>query len=275
MDLDPTTKQPSIVGFAPGASDAVHVGLHPSGEFAVTAEYGDAGGPGHLTTYRIASDGTPIPIESREARPKMHSARFSSDGRFVYAASQQDNVILQYAFSAEDGRIEPLEPEAVTAIAGGGEPRHVLPHPDGKRLYVTGQMPPVLLGFTINENSGTLSEAAGAVALFESAVMAEGYGKDLVLAPAGTPLYTTTWSVDLLTTFSLAESGQATRTTSAATGGYSAQGIAIDPKGALLLVAHDGDLTGISIFSLDGPSPALLSRIEGLEGQGVAAVDLP
>jgi 6-phosphogluconolactonase (cycloisomerase 2 family) len=205
----------------------------------------------------------------------MHSARFSSDGRFVYAASQQDNVILQYAFSAEDGRLEPLQPEAVSAIAGGGEPRHVLPHPDGGRLYVTGQMPPVLLSFAIDENSGSLGQGAPAVPLFDAAVMAEGYGKDLVLAPSGTTLYTSTWSVDLLSTFSLAESGPPSRTSSLQTEGYSAQGLAIDPQGALLFVMHDGDFTGLSIFSLDGPTPSLLSRIEGLEGQAVAAVNLP
>jgi 6-phosphogluconolactonase (cycloisomerase 2 family) len=274
LGIDRATGELTLLGFAEGSGDAVHVGVHPSGEFVLTSDYGPQS---FVTLYRIDAQGRPTRLQSLELDPYMHSARFSASGEYVYAASQGSNRIWQLAFDAEGEQLVPLEPEAVTAITdepGGSEPRHVLPSPDGKLLYATGQKPPLLLTFEIDAASGKLSKRGGGLPLFAGVVEADCCGKDLIITPEGDRIFASSWGVDRLSAFTVAANGMPQRDSVAASGGLGAQSVALDPEREFLFVMHDGEQAGLSLFRLVGGMPTFVNRVPGLVGQGVAAVVL-
>jgi 6-phosphogluconolactonase len=274
LNVDRATGALTRAGLASGGV-AVGLGVHPSGDFVLTADY-----DGGATLYRIGADGKPETAQRAAAGVNTHGARFDGLGKYAYVTNAGSNSITQFAL--QGGKLAPLDPptvEFVTAepvFAGKKEPRYLIDSPDGRFVYVIGQRPPSVFQFKVGP-SGALSKNGLGVSALDTALTSDINGKDLVLSPSGEYLYASVYSTNKIAVFSVdRQSGAVTLVRSVDSGGMGVGQLAVDPAGQFLFAAHQSSKEVVA-FRLDartGVPTVLPGRIKVADTQAVAALVL-
>ncbi len=125
-----------------------HVALDRSGEYVLTANYGEDAGS--VTVYRLEPDGRlgeltdhvrhtgtgPDPV--RQAAAHAHMIASDPVTGDLLAADLGSDSVLVYALD-DDGRLTQAAAANLTAAPGAG-PRHLVFHPDGGHLFVVNEL---------------------------------------------------------------------------------------------------------------------------------------
>lgn len=251
--IDPKTGALSHIANAPLADSMANIATDRSGKALFSASYGGA----KVAVNPIGSDGrVGAPTQIVPTGPNAHSIQPTPDNRFALATNLGSDDLLLFRIDPKTGELSPGDP-AVTKMAEKSGPRHFVFHPNGKIVYLLGELDASVTVLAFDP-------ATGAVQVIErvSALPADFTGKpwaaDLHLTPDGRFLYASERTSSTLAGFRVdPETGRLTRFTTVPTE-KQPRGFAIDPTGRFLAAA--GELSnGVQLYRIDGATGALNS----------------
>ena len=206
-------------------------------------------GGGSVSLLPIAADGTlqpPAatnqhrgsgPNKARQTEAHAHCIIPDLAGRFAFAVDLGTDQVLGYGLDAGAGQLVPLPAPAFTAQPGAG-PRHLTFHPGGRWAYLINELTSSVTALTYDAAAGTFREVHTAPTL-PTDFTGPNTCADIHVHPNGRFVYATNRGHDSLAVFAVApDSGRLTLVQHMSTQGKTPRNFAIDPSGAILLVAN-------------------------------------
>lgn len=276
-----TGKLTTIDQIASEGADPAYISLDKTGHFAFIANY-TGGSVAVLSINRDGSLGTVLSFHQhmgsgadpkRQAAPHPHSIGSSPDNRYVLSADLGLDKLFVYHFDQESGALSPdVPPYASLAPASG--PRHFVFSPNGKFVYVIGEMSSTVTVLSYDGAMGTLRPVQ-TVSTLPKEFVESNTGAEIQIANSGKFLYASNRGDDTIAVFTVdAESGKIAPIEYVPVGGKTPGMIALDPSGSYLLSANK-DSDDVTIFRvnrrtgeltasggpLSAPDPAYISII--------------
>lgn len=193
------------LGQAPLADSMAYLATDRSGRFLLAASYGGA----LLSVQAIDKDGqVSDKPQVYKTGPFAHSIRTDLSDRFVYAGNLGADKVLQFSQDKQSGALTPIGDGFASTTAKTG-PRHIVFSPDGKFLYVVGELSGTVTGYAIDGQTGALKQVSEASGIPASLGLAHGearsvanndlkddptpriWAADIRLSPDGSLLYIT------------------------------------------------------------------------------------
>jgi 6-phosphogluconolactonase len=167
--IDPASGGLSLLGTATQADAPTFLAPDRTGRYMLCAYYQG----GYVAVYPIAADGTigAAPVDKQETAVGAHAIAADPSNRFAFVphiARIQDNVleppknnpgpnvILQYRFDAQTGR---LSPNTAPRVEQGDlvGPRHYIHHPSLDIVYFSNEQGCSVTAYRLDRANGTLS----------------------------------------------------------------------------------------------------------------------
>lgn len=203
--IDAGTGRLERLGQAPLADSMAYLATDRSGRFLLAASYGGA-----LLSVQAIDKGGQVSDKPQvyKTGPFAHSIRTDPTDRFVYAGNLGVDKVLQFSQDKQSGALTPIG-EGFAATAAETGPRHITFSPNGKFLYVVGELSGTVTGYAIDERTGALKQVSEASGIPESLGLAPGearsaanndlkddptpriWAADIRLSPDGSLLYIT------------------------------------------------------------------------------------
>jgi 6-phosphogluconolactonase len=277
--------------------DPCYMTFDKTGKYVLIANYTS----GNIVVFPIRADGklgehTALltdtgatgPNKKRQEGPHAHWTGLSASNRFAYVADLGLDRVFIYNFDAAKGTLArgeapPSDTEAGSAKPGdafsatlspGTGPRHVAFSPDGKFMYVLGELQSTVTVFASDARE-TYREIQRISALPEG-FSGRNDAAEIALHPSGRWLYTSNRGHDTIAVFAVdPEKGTLRKTGDFPTGGQEPRHFAIDPTGRFLL-AENQHSNSIVVFGIDTATGTLtqVSKTEGIPSP-VCLVFLP
>ncbi|MFZ6038159.1 MAG: lactonase family protein [Bacteroidota bacterium] len=244
-------------------ADPCYITIDPKGKTVFTANYSG----GSISSFQVEKDGSLLPINTllqfhgsssdkdRQTSSHLHSVRYSPDGQYIFAADLGADKIyrltpLESPFKGQPSVLNESLKEFPVPVGTG--PRHFDFHPNGRYVYLLGELSGQVIVF--DYSSGILTQKQ---TIASDTVGAHG-SADIHVSPDGRFVYASNrLKADGIAIFTVnPDDGKLTKI------GYQPTGLhprnfAITPNGKYLLVACRDD-NKIQVFSID-PKTGLLS----------------
>jgi 6-phosphogluconolactonase len=238
-----------------GGVEPCHASLLNGGTHIAVANYTS----GSVSVHPIGADGSvgsqtnlvqhvgSGPVADRQAGPHCHMAAEDPQGRYVLVTDLGMDSVFGYRLDPEAGVLDEV---ARTKLRSGFGPRHFAFHPDGRHVYVIGELGFTLAVCTYDARHAELT-VLDEVPVLEDGVPGEDFPSAVRVAPDGRFLYTGNRGRDTICVFSLAVGPeQPELVATVPTGGSWPRDLALSPDGTLLLSANQkGD--SVTVFRLD------------------------
>ncbi|MBV1810243.1 lactonase family protein [Pseudomonas viridiflava] len=174
FSIEPVTGHLKPLAQAPLAESLAYLSTDRSGRFLMGASYGaDLLSVQPIDTQHRPSDS----IQTYKTGMHAHSVRTDPSNRFAYAGNLGVDRVLQYRLEPKDGKLVPIGEGYVTVPENTG-PRHLAFAPNGKFLYVVGEMSGTVTAFSINDKTGGLKQVNQANGVPERLKLAPGQARD-------------------------------------------------------------------------------------------------
>jgi 6-phosphogluconolactonase len=254
--IDGASGKLDYIGNGSLADSMAYIATDRSGKFLLSASYG-----GHkISVNPIGPNGVPLaPQQTLTVPPNAHMIAADPANRFVLATSLGGDVVNFFRFDAASGRLAPGEP-ALTPVRAKSGPRHFVFHPNGKVVYVLGELDGSLSIFDYDAARGTLSaRPQDATSVLPPGFAGKPWAADLHVTPNGQFLYGSERTSSTLAGFKVGPDGALTRIGSFATE-TQPRGFAIDPTGRYLFAV--GQLSHrMTAYAID-PATGQLSALK-------------
>lgn len=256
--LDPATGDLRAINqVSTRGADPCHLSVDAKGRHLLVANYSggsvislplrdDGGLQAEGTFVQHAGTGAD---PKRQSGPHAHMIEPDPANRFVLAADLGLDEILVYRFDAGRGTLEPSDPPYAKLAPGTG-PRHFAFSPDGRDLYVLGEM---RIGVTaFKYDAGRLTEYQTITAMAGGAAPTPAdSGAEIAMHPSGRFVYTSQRGPDDIAVFARdAATGRLTLVEHVASGGKTPRGFGIDPSGRWMLVGNQRS-DSVAVFAID------------------------
>ncbi len=184
------------IGSGPLVDSMAYISTDRAGRFLFAASY-----PGHkLTVSPIGANGVIRPTQQvLENHTNSHSILADKQNRYVLAMTLGNDLVNVFKFDAKTGKLEPHTPPSVFVKAKTG-PRHFVFHPNGRLVYVLGELDAAIHVFDYDARKGQL-KAKQAVSALPPGVMGRIAAADLHITPDGKFLYSSERTSNTLTGF--------------------------------------------------------------------------
>ncbi|MBD1553263.1 lactonase family protein [Pseudomonas typographi] len=277
----------SAIGQAPLADSLAYLATDRSGRWLLGASYGGD----LISSQPIAADYQPgAAIQTVKTGPHAHSVRTDPSNHFAYAGNLGADHVLQYRFDAATGQLSPIGSGYVSTPAKTG-PRHIAFSPDGRFLYVVGEMSGTVTAYAIDPHTGALSERGSASGIPPSLGLVHGeardasnnnlegdptrriWAADLRLSPDATLLYMTERTSSTVSAFSIdGSTGKPTFVGNYPVQEQQPRNIAFSPNGRWLLVTGEKSAT-VGSYAI-GEHGALKRVSEAPSGKGAVWIEV-
>ncbi len=196
FSIEAKTGKLKHLGNGPLVDSMAYISTDRTRRFMFAASY-----PGHkLTVNPIAANGVMQPTQQILPDHKnAHSILIDKQNRFVLAPSLGNDLINQFTFDAKTGKLEPNSPASVRVKEKTG-PRHLVFHPNGKLVYVLGELDAAVHVFDYDAANGLLKEKQSVSGL-PPGTTGRIAGADLHLTPNGKFLYSTERTSNTIASF--------------------------------------------------------------------------
>ena len=242
-------------------ADPCYLAVDPAGRWLLTSNYSG----GSLTVHPIQADGRLGPIAdfvqhegtgpntARQEKAHAHSIRFDPNGKFVLAADLGMDLVLVYRLDAMTGK---LSLHSQTAFDPGLGPRHFDFHPNGRWLYLAGELGSRVVACAWDAETGILAPYQN-LSTLPADYKGENIVADIHVHPNGRYVYVSNRGHHSLAIFAIdAMTGKLDPLGHEATRGEWPRNFAIDPNGRFLLAANQITDTVVS-FRLDAETGKL------------------
>lgn len=202
---------------APLADSLAYISTDRSGRFLMGASYGGA-----VLTVQAIDEQQRVSEKAQvyKTGPFAHSIRSDISDRFVYAGNLGADKVLQFSQDKKTGALSPIGDGYASTAAKSG-PRHIVFSPNGKFLYVVGELSGAVTGYAIDPKSGALTQVSHAEGIPASLGLAQGearsaanndlkddptpriWAADIRLSPDGTLLFITERTTSSVSAFSV------------------------------------------------------------------------
>ncbi|MBI6703004.1 lactonase family protein [Pseudomonas viridiflava] len=174
FSIEPVTGHLKPLAQAPLAESLAYLSTDRSGRFLMGASYG----ADLLSVQPIDAQHRPSDsIQTYKTGMHAHSVRTDPSNRFAYAGNLGVDRVLQYRLEPKDGKLVPIGEGYVTVPENTG-PRHLAFAPNGKFLYVVGEMSGTVTAFSIDGKTGALKQVNQANGIPERLKLAPGQMRD-------------------------------------------------------------------------------------------------
>jgi 6-phosphogluconolactonase len=238
-----------------GGAEPCHASFVNGGTHLAIANYTS----GSLSVHPVGADGSvgprtclvqhtgTGPDADRQAGPHAHMVTEDPDGRFVLAIDLGADTVFGYEFDPEAGVLNEV---ARSRVRPGFGPRHLVFHPDGRHVYVVGELGTAVAVCAYDAQSGELS-VLGEVPVLEGGAAGEDFPSAVRLGPDARFLYVANRGQDVISVLSLAAGPDRPELVATVpTGGSWPRDLALSPDGTLLLSANQrGD--SVTVFRID------------------------
>ncbi len=270
--IDSKSGKLKLIGSGPLIDSMPYISTDRTGRFLFAASY-----PGHkFTVSPIGANGVIQPTQQvLENHTNAHSILADAKNRYVLAASLGNDLVNVFKFDAKTGKLEPHTPPSVAVKAKTG-PRHLVFHPNGKLVYVLGELDATVHVFDYDMTKGQLKEKQSVSAL-PPGTTGRIAAADLHLTPDGKFLYSTERTSNTLTGFRVnATDGTLTLIETIPTEA-NPRGFSIDSAGRYLFVVgmRSHRMSSYQIESGSGKLTKLKEYAMGKIPNWVEIVDLP
>lgn len=244
---------------ATGGNGAVHLCLDRTERFLFVANYQASSAPGDasLSAFSLSDDGDISgviarvthhgsgPDKRRQEGPHCHCIAISPDNCRLVAVDLGADRLFSYAFDSETGR---LSPNGETKTPEGAGPRHAVFHPNGRMLYVTGELDSTLLAFSVSADGLRLAASMSAT---DHKTAGRNYPSGILMTPDGHHLLAANRGADTIAVFWLdPRSGLPTLKAEYDCGGAFPRAIRFDRAARRLAVANQKS-DGVALFDWD------------------------
>lgn len=287
FSIDQKNGHLQAISKAPLADSLAYLSVDRSGHFLLGASYG-----ADLLSVQAIDGGTrpSEQIQTVKTGPHAHSIRTDLSNRFVYAGNLGADHVLQYRLDAKTGSLSPIGTGFVSVPAKTG-PRHLAFAPNGKYVYVVGEMSGTVTSFAIDPDSGALTQVAVADGIPASLKLAHGevrdasnndlkddptpriWAADLRISADGTLLYMTERTSSSVSAFRLEpDSGQLSFLGNYPVEEKQPRNIALSANGRWLLVTGEKSAT-VGSYAI-GDKGALKRVSEAPSGKGALWIEM-
>jgi 6-phosphogluconolactonase len=198
FSIDAKSGKLKHLGNGPLVDSMPYISTDRTGRFMFAASY-----PGHkLTVSPIDAQGIIQPTQQILPDHKnAHSILVDKQNRFVLAPSLGNDLINQFKFDKQTGKLEPNSPASVRVKEKTG-PRHLVFHPNGKLVYVLGELDATVHVFDYDTKNGQLKEKQSVSGL-PSGTTGRIAAADLHVTPNGKFLYSTERTSNTIASFKI------------------------------------------------------------------------
>jgi 6-phosphogluconolactonase len=188
----------------PAGSDPAHLSTAATGRRLFAAYYVDA----KVTVHEIGKGGTlsERPLQSLLTADKAHAVVPDPSGRFVFVPHTGPDVIFQFAFDPDKGRLTAGSPAKLTTPKGTG-PRHLVFHPSKPIAYVDNEQGSSVTAYALDPQSGTLRPLQ-TVSTLPREFRGSNACAEIRVHPSGKFLYISNRGHDSIAAFALADDGR-------------------------------------------------------------------
>jgi 6-phosphogluconolactonase len=201
LRIDRSTGGLSPAGSVGLQSDPCFLATDRKGRYLLSSYYR----AGRVAVHPIGRDGTASasPVEWRETALNAHSIQTDPSNRFAYVSHTGPNVIFQFLFDEETGR---LSPNALPHVRPpeGTEPRHFTFHPRADLVYVVNERASSVTAYRFDVSAGTLS-AFQTFSTLPAGFDGENTCAQIRITPTGRYLYASNRGHDSIAYFSIHE----------------------------------------------------------------------
>ena len=258
----------TLLGQIPSlGEDPCYLSFDKTGKYVLVANYSS----GTIAVFPILADGrlgehTALakdqgptgPNKERQEAPHAHWIEAAAHNQFVYVADLGLDRVLIFKFDATSGSLTPaapltakappLNPLSATLNPGAG-PRHAAFAPDGKFMYVLGELQSAVTVFA-NDAEGAY-RAVQQISTLPKGFAGRNDAAEIAVHPNGKFLYASNRGHESIAIFAIdPEQGTLTFVAHVLTGGKEPRNFAIDPSGQYLL-AENQLSNNVVVFKID------------------------
>jgi 6-phosphogluconolactonase len=270
--IDPASGKLKHLASGPLADSLAYIATDKTGRFLLGASY-----PGHKVTVNpISAPGTVQPPQQvLPGYPNAHSILPDAGNRHVLVPTLGNDSVNQFGFDPATGMLTPATPPSVRVKDKAG-PRHLVFHPNGKIVYVVGELDGTVYVFDYDAGTGQLKEKQAA-----SALPPDFQGKpaaaDLHVTPNGRFLYASERTSSTLAGFKIDPATGTLSPIGSVPTEKQPRGFNVDSSGQYLIAV--GQLShGLSTYRID-PEAGKLTKLReypmGKNPNWVEIVDVP
>jgi 6-phosphogluconolactonase len=257
FSIEPATRRLTMLNsVSTRGSGPCHVALDQTGKFLFAANYNS----GSVAVFPVREDGSlgdasafvqhsgSSADKQRQEGPHAHSVNVAPDNRFVLVADLGLDQVLAYSRQLMIG--------AITKLAPGSGPRHLVFRADGKFVYVLSEITATVTAYRYDAKDGTLAELQ-TISTLPAGYTGAKSGAEIAIHPSGKFLYASNRGHDSIAVFRVDPAkGTLTAAGHVPTQGRTPRNFAINPSGAFLLAANQ-DSGSIVEFRIDRNTGAL------------------
>ena len=270
--IDPKSGKLKYIGSGPLTDSMPYIATDRTGRFLFAASY-----PGHkITVSPIGPQGVIQPTQQvLPNHTNAHAILADAKNRYVLATTLGNDLINVFKFDATTGKLEPNTPLSVSVKAKTG-PRHFVFHPNGRLVYVLGELDGAVHVFDYDTGKGQLKEKQSVSGLppgFTGRIAAA----DLHITPDGKFLYSSERTSNTLTGFKINPADGSLTLIESIPTEMPPRGFAIDSAGRYLFVAGQRSHR-MSSYKIDSSTGKLAKLKEYPMGKGpnwIEIVDFP
>ena len=241
-----------------GGDDPCYVAVDSSGKNVIVANYSG----GNISVLKTNDDGSLQPAVQviahegygvnvqRQEMPHPHCVMLSPDEKFLFCADLGNDRLYRYKFDPKDAAapLKATDP-AFVAVPDNFGPRHFIFHPNGKFLYLLGELSGQVIVYAYNDTDGSLTEIQ-TIASDNSNVKGDKGSAEIDITKDGRFLYTSNRvTANDIAMFKVATDGKLAENGHQPVGQHPRH-FMIDPSGRFLLVANR-DSNNIQIFVIN------------------------
>lgn len=251
-ELKLLNKQPT------GGDDPAHIAIDSAGKYVIVANYSggnisvfktNADGSLSAAVQTIAHEGYGVNVQ-RQEMPHPHCVTFSPDEKYLYCADLGNDRLYRYKFDPSDAAapLKPTEPLYFEVPDNFG-PRHLVFHPNGKIIYLLGELSGQIIVYSYNDKDGSVTQIQ-TVASDNTNTKGDKGSAEIDITKDGRFLYTTNRvTSNDIAMFKVATDGKLAENGHQAVGQHP-RNFMIDPSGRFLLVANR-DSNNIQVFIIN------------------------
>jgi len=270
--IDQRTGKLKYIGSGPLRDSMAFIATDRTGRFLFAASY-----PGHKIT--VSPIGPQKVIQrTQQVLPNhtnAHAILADAKNRYALATTLGNDLINVFRFDVTTGNLEPNTPASVSLKEKTG-PRHFVFHPNGRLVYVLGELDAAVHVFDYDDDKGRLKEKQSVSAL-PPGFTGKPAAADLHITPDGKFLYSSERTSSALTGFSVDPANGTLTPVESIPTEMAPRGFAIDSTGRYMFVVGQRS-NRMSIYKIV-PVTGKLTKLQELQmGKGpnwVEIVDLP